>query len=104
MERFYYYTGPVTAEGAEFTTPEEQAAAKALVRRMHRLSESIERGEQSGKYSKAVEERIKAELTRREQAGRAALIRVLQCSKTELDQITIPVFDSLPDILVIEKH
>ncbi len=102
--RFYYYTGPVTAEEAEFLTNEDRQAAKDLVQRMHRLWQSIERGDQEGKYSREAERRIEDELKRREQVGRTALIRVLQCSKAELDDINSTVFDTLPDILVIEQH
>ncbi len=102
--RFYYYTGPVTAEDAEFLTNDDRQAAKDLVQRMHRLWQSIERGDQEGKYSRDAERRIEDELKRRELVGRTALIRVLQCSKAELDDITSTVFDTLPDILVIEQH
>ena len=102
--RFYYYTGPATAEEAEFLTNEDRQAAKDLVQRLHRLLQSIERGDQEGKYSRVSERRIENELKRREQVGRTALIRVLQCSKAELDDIHSTVFDTLPDILVIEQH
>lgn len=103
-KRFYYYTGPVTGEDAAFLTDADRQAAKDLVQRMHRLWQSIERGDQEGKYSRDAERRIEEELKRREQAGRTALIRVLQCSKGELDDINSTVFDTLPDILVIEQH
>lgn len=103
-KRFYYYTGPVTAEDTTLLTEADRQAAKDLVQRMHRLWQSIERGDQEGKYSRDAERRIEEELKRREQAGRTALIRVLQCSKAELDDINSTVFDTLPDILVIEQH
>lgn len=101
--RFYYYTGPAGSDDADLLTDEGRQAAKDLVQRMHRLWQSIERGDQEGKFSQNVERRITGELTRREQVGRTALVRVLQCSKAELDDIDITVFDTLPDILVIEQ-
>ncbi|WP_273794827.1 hypothetical protein [Brucella intermedia] len=103
-KRFYYFTGPVAAEDAEFLTDDDRRAAKDLVRKMHRLWQSIEQGEQEGKFSREAERRIEDELKCREYAGRTALIRVLQCSKAELDDINSTVFDTLPDILVIEQY
>lgn len=103
-KRFYYFTGPVPAEDAELQTEDDRRAAKDLVRKMHRLWQSIEQGEQEGKFSREAERRIEDELKRREYAGRTALIRALQCSKAELDDINSTVFDTLPDILVIEQY
>lgn len=102
--RFYYYTGPVLAGDAEFMGEADQQAAKALVRKMHRLRQSIERDGSKSRLSPEAEKRIDDELQRREYAGRTALVRVLQCSKNELDDISATVFDALPDILLIEQH
>lgn len=104
VTRFYYYTGPVMPGDSDLMNEADQQAAKALVRKMHRLRESIERDGSKGKLSPDAEKRIDDELRRRADAGRTALIRVLQCSKSELDDIAAPVFDALPDILLIEQH
>ena len=79
MGRRYYYTGPIEADAADFLTAEDRAAAKAVVRKMH-------------------------ELERRADVGRTALIRVLRCTNTELENIHSGTFDQLPDILMIEDR
>lgn len=104
VTRFYYYTGPVAAGDSDFTSEADQQAAKDLVRKMHRLRQSIERDGSKGKLSPEAERRIDDELQRRDYAGRTALVRVMQCSKSELDDIDATVFDALPDILLIEQH
>ena len=104
VTRFYYYTGPVTSGEADFMNAADHQAAKDLVRKMHRLRQSIERDTSKGRLSAEAEERIDDELRRRDYAGRSALVRVLQCSKSELDDIDATVFDALPNILLIEQH
>lgn len=102
IKRFYYYTGPVAVADADFLTDGERAATKAIVQRMHELWRSAERGEQS-QMPDAVAKRIEDELQRRANVGRTSLIRVLQCSASELDAIRGDVFDTIPDILLVEE-
>lgn len=99
-KRLYYYTGPVTETEADLMSDAEREASKAIVLRMHQLWRSIDRGEQDH-LSDAVAKRIEDELQRRAAVGRTALIRVLQCSGTELDAIHVDVFKTLPDILLV---
>lgn len=104
VTRFYYYTGPVTSGEADFMNAADHQAAKDLVRKMHRLRQSIERDSSNGRLSAEAEQRIDDELRRRDFAGRSALVRVLQCSKSDLDDIAATAFDALPHILLIEQH
>ncbi|WP_299592573.1 hypothetical protein [uncultured Tateyamaria sp.] len=104
MTRRYYFTGPVNAVDLGLRSPEEQAAAKAAMRRMHLYWRSIDRGDQDDKnLSSEVIRRIETELERRADVGRTALIRVLQCSLAELEQIHPATFDTLPDILLMDE-
>lgn len=105
MTRRYYYTGPVAAGDADFMTAEDRAASKAAIRKMHQLWRSIERGEQEHRnLSDDLVRRIETELERRADVGRTALIRVLRCSVTELEQIHPDTFDTLPDILLVDDQ
>lgn len=105
MGRRYYYTGPIEAGAADFLTAEDRAAAKAVVRKMHQFWRSIERGEQEHRnLSEDVVRRIENELERRADVDRTALIRVLRCTNTELENIHAGTFDQLPDILMIEDR
>jgi hypothetical protein len=100
-KRFYYYTGPISSADAELTTPEDQLAAKEIVRGLHNLRRGIE-ADATGSVSDAEVQRLDRELDRRRIAAHQALIRVLQCSEAELNEIHISVFDMMPEILVLE--